>query len=273
MKVYISCDAEGIAGIADWDQCLRDKMDYKMGRELMTKEVNAAVEGALAAGAKQIIVNDSHDGMINLLPEELHPEALLLQGRFKPWSMVEGLDDSFDAAVFIGYHSMAGTQGGMLSHTYSSIATEVRINGRAVGEAELNAMMAGWFGVPLVFLSGDEAAAREIKSFIPNIVTVATKKGLGRRTGLTIHPGVARQQITRGVERALKNLKQIKPLCPQKPITLQINFYIAEMADVTAIIPGIKRVGGRTVEFKSNSYRDIYGMFLTILDIALQVRD
>ena len=163
MNVYISCDAEGVAGISDWEQCVPGQKDYKLGRELMVGEVNAGIEGALVAGAKKIVVNDSHATMINLIPEELHPRALLLQGSEKPMSMVTGLDNSFDAVVFIGYHSMAGTSAGILSHTYTSIITEVRINGRQVGEPELNAMMAGWYGVPVVFLSGDESATKEIK--------------------------------------------------------------------------------------------------------------
>lgn len=273
MKIYISCDAEGVAGIADWEQCLREKYDYKLGRELMTREVNAAIDGALAAGATEIVVNDSHERMINILPEELHPQAQLLQGRIKPMSMVEGLDGSYDAALFIGYHSMAGTPGGMLSHTFSSIITEVRINDTAVGEPELNGLMAGWYGVPLVFLSGDDAVTKEIKKFIPNIITVVTKKGRGKRVGLTIHPEEARRKIRHGVESALRHYKEIKPLRPKKPVTLQLDFWLVEMADLVAVIPGVKRKSSRTLEFKSNNYVDIYGMFLTFLRVALLARE
>lgn len=272
MNIYISCDAEGVAGIADWEQCVPGEKDYKLGRELMVGEVNSAIEGAISAGAKKIVVNDSHATMLNLIPEKLHPSALLLQGSEKPMSMVTGLDDSFDAAIFIGYHSMAGTSAGTLSHTYTSIITEVRINGKPVGEPELNAMMAGWYGVPLVFLSGDESATKEIKKFIPGIVTVTTKKGLGRRVALSIHPAESRRLIRLGVERALKRYKEIKPLRPKKPIKLSMELWMVEMADLASVIPGVLRTGSRSLEFKSNDYTEIYGMFLTIMRVASRVK-
>ncbi len=268
MKIYISCDAEGVAGVADWEQCVQGKNDYQIGRDLMVGEVNAAIEGALNAGAKTIVVNDSHARMINLKPEDLHPSALLLQGVYKPMSMVIGLDKSFDAALFIGYHSRAGTTGGVLSHTYTSILTDVYINGDRVGEPELNAMMAGWYGVPLVFLSGDEAATKEIKQFIPNIVTAISKRGMGRRAALSIHPSESRKAIKKGVEKALKNYKEIKAIRVRKPIKLGVDFWMVEMADLVSVIPGVKRTGDRNVEYKSNDYGEIYGMFLTIMRIA-----
>jgi D-amino peptidase len=273
MKIYISCDAEGIGSIAEWEQCGRNKKDYNIGRELMVGEVNAAIEGALAGGAKSIVVCDSHEKMINLEPEKLHPAAQLVQGSFRAMSMVTGLDNSFDAAMFIGYHSMSGTQGGTLSHTYTSILTDVIINGKNVGEPELNAMMAGWFGVPLIFLAGDEAATKEIKRFIPKIETVATKKALGRRASMSRHPEENRARIKKGAEKALTKIKQIKPLVPRKPIKLGVNFWMVDMADVCEVIPGVKRTGSRSVEYKSDSYWDIYGMFLTIMRVAAGAND
>ncbi len=268
MRIYMSCDAEGVGGVADWEHCGRGNLDYKMGRLLMTKEVNAAVEGALAAGAKEVVVSDSHEKMINLLPEELHQQAFLVQGTHKPMSMVTALDDSFDAACFIGYHARAGTQGGILSHTYTSILIDVIINGKHVGEPELNGYLAGWYGVPLVFLSGDEAAAREIKSFNSKIVTVATKTGLARRASMARHPEKTRNLIRKGVERAIKQHKDIKPLKARKPTRLEMHFWMVEMADLVEILPGVERIGSRAVQFKNKDFSAVYGMFLSMMRIA-----
>jgi D-amino peptidase len=263
---------EGIAGISDWEQAVRKKTDYAHGRDLMVGEVNAAIEGAVAAGAKEIIVNDSHGDMMNLLPDKLHKAAQLLQGSIKPMSMMQGLDESYDAALFIGYHSMADTQLGSLSHTYTGAIKRAEVNGKVLGEPGLNGALAGHFGVPLVFLSGDEAAANEIKSLIPGIETAAVKKAFGRKAILSVHPEVAREMIRKGVEKGLGRRKDIKPLKLGPPYKLSVEVTAVEMGDICERIPGIRRESGTTLLFDSNSYLDVYKAFLTIMSLCQLAR-
>ena len=185
MRVYISVDMEGIAGVAHEDQtdpiAPRHAGEYNRFRRLMTNEANAAILGALEAGAKAVLVNDSHWLMRNLLAEELHPAAELISGGPKRLSMVEGIDAGFDAAMFIGYHAQAGTRHATIDHTYTSRVHQARVNGQAVGELALNAAMAGLHGVPVALISGDQALAAETRALLgSDVETVVVKHAVGR---------------------------------------------------------------------------------------------
>jgi D-amino peptidase len=272
MKVYISCDMEGVAGVADWDQAMRDKKDYKYGRELMVGEVNAAVEGAVASGASEVIVNDSHGSMINLLPDKLHKAAQLLQGRVKPMSMMQGLDESYGAVMFVGYHSMADTQWGSLSHTYSGAIKSAEINGRALGEPGFNGALAGYYGVPLIFLSGDEAATKEVGSLVRGIETVAVKRAYGRKAILSVHPELAQEMIRSGVKKAFSRQGEIKPLKLAGPYELGVELSDSVMGDICERIPGVKREGATRLSFTGGSYLEVYKAFLTIMSLSQLVR-
>jgi D-amino peptidase len=268
MKIYISADIEGVAGVPSWEYGSRKNLDYGIGRDLMAEEVNAAIGGSLDAGAKEIIVNDSHASMVNLIPTKIHRAAKLLQGEVKPWSMMQGMDKRYDAALFIGYHSMAGTWQGSMAHTYSGAIREARVNGIPFGEPGLNAAFCGYHRTPLVFLSGDEAATNEIHKLIPSIVTVAVKKGYGRKAVLSIHPEIAREKIREGVAKALSGIKNIKPFLPKSPYTLEIKLLGSEMADMCERIPGIKRLANSRISFKNRDYKEIFRCFLGIMTIS-----
>jgi len=183
MNVYISADMEGVAGISSEEQTNPvGQPEYASACELMTGEVNAACEGALAAGAAEVVVNDSHWNMRNIIHDELPASVRLIRGSLKPLSMNEGLDPSFSAALFVGYHAGAGTSDAVLDHTYSGdVIYDVRINGERCSEARINAAVAGAFGVPVVFLSGDRSACRDALSFLPWAQTVEVKRGIGGR--------------------------------------------------------------------------------------------
>ena len=186
LSVFISVDMEGVAGISTLRQSTRGTDDYAWGRELMTQEANAAISGAADGGARTIVVSDSHADMGNLLPHELDPRADLIQGTPKlPWSMLAGIDagSPFSAAVFIGYHAGAGTQAAVLDHTYSGAFTDVRVNQQQWNETHLNAALAGAFGVPVAFVSGDKACCDQAKERLPWVRTMAVKEGFGNRTG------------------------------------------------------------------------------------------
>jgi len=271
MKVYISCDMEGVAGVPSWEFGSSRKKDYSIGRELMVEEVNAAIKGALEAGAKLIIVNDSHGNMLNLNPSKLNKAARLLQGEVKPWSMMEGMDRKYDAALFIGYHAMAGTFFGNMCHTYCGALTEVKVNGKVWGETELNGAFCGASKTPLVFVSGDEAITKEIKKFIPNIKTASVKKAYGMRAALSLHPELAREKIRQGVKIALLERKKIKPFLPKAPYTLEVKLREPDMADICTRIPGTKRIGARIIQFKNRSYIEVYRCLLAIMSLASRV--
>jgi len=185
MRVYISIDMEGVAGVVHEDQTdpvdPRHSAEYNRFRRLMTGEANAAVEGALAAGARTVVVNDSHWLMRNLIAEELNPAAELISGNPKRWSMVEGVDAGFDAALFVGYHARAGTRQATIDHTYTDRVHEVRLNGRPVGELAINAALAGTHGVPVAMVSGDQALAAEARDLLgPAVETIVVKQAVGR---------------------------------------------------------------------------------------------
>jgi D-amino peptidase len=195
MRVYVSVDMEGIAGVVHESQTDPTNpvfaSEYGRFRRLMTAEANAAVDGALAAGATKIVVNDSHWFMRNLLAEELNPAAELVSGDPKPRSMVQGIEASFDAALFIGYHARAGTGNAILDHTYADRIHEVRLNGKPVGELGINAAFAGIHGVPVALVSGDAALASPITLEVDFALTVhadmaALCPGAVRSAGRTV---------------------------------------------------------------------------------------
>ena len=175
MKVFISVDMEGVTGITDPEDVLPDGADYARGRRFMTADANAAIRGAFDAGATEVLVNDSHWTMRNLLLEDLDPRARMIKGLQKPMCMVQGLDASFDAAVFVGYHSCAGTEHGVLNHTL--LGKEVQnllLNDEPIGETRLNALIAGELGVPVVFVAGDDAVCREARDVLGEALLVSS---------------------------------------------------------------------------------------------------
>src|SRR5256712_9540605 len=227
MHVYISVDMEGIAGVVHESQTDPTTpafaAEYGRFRRLMTAEANAAVEGALAAGATKVLVNDSHWFMRNLVAEELHPGAELLSGDPKPSSMVQGIEDGFDAALFIGYDAGAGTRNAILDHTYADRVAEVRLNGRAVGELGLNAALAGAHGVAVALVSGDAALAAEAKQLLGDAVTtVVVKQAVSRHAARSVAPAVAFRMIREGVAGVLNS--QPQPIPCGSPGTVQVNY-------------------------------------------------
>ena len=211
LKVFISVDMEGVTGVVNADDVRRTGKDYDYFRQTMTREANAAIEGALAAGATEIIVRDSHGSALNLLPEMLHRSARLIRDWSDgPMSMMEGIDASYDAAIYVGYHAKAGTPNGVLDHTSSGDVTDISVNGVSMPETGYNALMAGYYNVPVVFVAGDKAVCDQARALLGTVETVAVKEGIGA-AAINLHPEVARQQIRAGVEKALQNLEDYKP--------------------------------------------------------------
>jgi len=265
-NVFVSIDMEGIAGISTLQQVWRGSDDFPASRRLMTLEANAAVEGAFQGGASSVVVNDSHGDMYNLLPEELDPRAELLTGTPKPWSMMQGFGSDFGAALFIGYHASAGTEAAVLDHTYSGrLLYEVRLNGEAVGEAELNAALAGTYGVPVGLVTGDDKACSQAAKRLPGVRTIMVKEAYGRGVARNMHPSAAREAIRKGSADATRAAVagELKPFRPEPPFVLEADLANSSAADLCAIAPGCVRAGGRTVRFEDDDFRQVFRCLLT----------
>jgi D-amino peptidase len=272
MRVYISVDMEGVAGVVHEDQTNpldpRCASEYARFRRLMTAEANAAIQGAVDAGATRILVNDSHWTMRNLLAEELHEEAELVSGGPKPRSMMEGIDAGFDVALCIGYHARAGTRSAVLDHTYTDRLIDVRLNGRSVGELGLNAALAGVFDVPVVLVSGDSALATEAHDLLgDDVATVIVKEAVGRHAARSLAPAVACRRIREAATKVLKR-KRLKPFTVEAPITLEADFSKTVEADMAELVPGTIRTSGRTVAFSHDDYREVFRAWRAMHNLA-----
>jgi D-amino peptidase len=227
----------------------------------MTEEVNAAIEGALVGGAKGVVVNDAHAEGRNILIEGLNPQAQLVSGRPTPLSMMQGIDDTFDAAFFIGYHAQAGTKDGVLAHTWSSSRIhQVAINGEPIGEMGLNAALAGYFGVPVVLVSGDRRLVEEAKALLgQGLETVVVKEGYGRYAASSLSPSLAHQMIREAAARGLK--KGGRPFQIAPPINLTVEFATGVAVEMAELVPGVSRLDGRRVEYTHDDYLTVYRLF------------
>jgi D-amino peptidase len=271
MRVYISVDMEGIAGVVHEDQTdptdARHAAEYNRFRRMMTNEATAAIQGALNAGATRVLVNDSHWDMRNILAEELHPGAELLSGGPKRLSMVEGIDGGFDAAMFIGYHAMAGTRDAIIDHTYTSRVYQARINGQPAGELALNAAMAGVYQVPVALVSGDQSLATEARALLGSAVeTVVVKHAVGRFAARAVAPSVACERIQAGAAAALR--RSHEPFSFARPIRLEVDFVVSQMADMAELVPGSVRSGGRTVSYTGEDYGEVFRAWRAMYNLA-----
>lgn len=268
LKVYISVDMEGIAGIVAGTQTSPTGANYEWGRRLMLAEANAAIEGAYQAGATEVIVNDSHGPQTNLKADEIDRRVSLITGQPKPLGMAQGLDSTFDAAIYIGYHAAGSTADAVHGHTFSGALKAVRLNGREVGEYGLNAMVAGHFGVPVAFIAGDRAAVEMAREFIPTVDGLIVKDGIGTNAARTMHPLEARERIAQGVRAALVKRIARPPVRLDTPITLEIELDNLAHTDVVSLVPGIERVSGRVVRYRSPDPLTIYKVARIIMALS-----
>jgi D-amino peptidase len=264
VKVYISVDMEGVAGISDWEQCIAGGDDYPLGRDLVLGETNAAIDGAIEAGASEILVNDSHSSMRNLPPSELGGHASYLSGRFKPLYMMEGLDPSYDAIVFLGYHAAMPTPG-ILSHTYNPRAiANVTLNGTVTGEAGINALVAQHHAVPIAVITGDQYVGPEAAPFCPGLDVIEVKRSVSRYAAEHLHPDIARQRIREGVAESLSDLAAGPPAI-HLPATLEITFLSPDMAEQAAWVRGTERVSSTTVSCTDDDPLALFRTFMTLV--------
>lgn len=251
LKVYISVDMEGIAGVVTGDQLGPSGFEYQRFREFMTAEALAAVTAAKDAGATQILVSDSHGNGENLLIEKFPADVRIIRAWPRKLSMMAGIDSSFDAVIFIGYHASTNNPQGVRAHTFSSATlTRVAINGREMTEGSWNAAIAGHFGVPVVMISGDDAAVAEVRSQIGNIEGAVVKNHLGFHSANTMTPQAAQQLIAEKVKTALGRLRDFKPFTVTSPVTLDVSFKHYQPVEVLAYLRGVERLDSHTIRYR-----------------------
>lgn len=255
MKVFISVDIEGITGVTAWSETTLGNSDYNQCADQMTKETVAACEGAITMGAKEIFVKDAHDSARNIDITKLPRCVKLSRGwTSTPDSMVAGLDETFDAVIFIGYHSAAGTDGSPLSHTMNLDNNYMKINGVKVSEFTINSYLAANYGVPVVFVSGDKMLCEKAKEFNPQIVTVAVKEGLGGAT-VSINPELACDLIREGVKNSLKHNVACKIDVPEK-FEVEINYKEHKQAKYASFYPGVTQIDSHTVKYTATNVKE-----------------
>jgi len=269
MKIYISADFEGVAGVVDRHQCFPGSPEFERARRNWVEEINAVVDGAIKAGASEFVVNEAHARMNYMLPELLHPKASFISGYVKPDNQMEGLDSSFAGAVILG-HAMAGTAAAVLNHTYvMRDVVGIRLNGEAIGEFGLNAYWAASYGVPTILVVGDDKVEMEAKAMIPEIVAAVVKRGISQFTAHNLPLEAARKVIREASERAVSRAKAISPPELADHFELEIDFSLSEIAHVCSFIPGVERVGGRTIRFSSENYRQVMQVRIVCTNLAL----
>lgn len=268
-KIFISADFEGVSGIVDPHQCFPGSPDFERARRLWVGEINAIIEGSISAGAEEFLVNEAHASMHYMLPELLHPKAAYISGYVKPDNQMEGLDPSFAGAVIMG-HSMAGTSGGVLNHSYvMRDVVALRLNGQEIGELGLNAYWAAYLGVPLILAVGDDKFATEARALIPDVEVAVVKWGISQFTARNLAPDAAKELIRVSAERAVRRSSEIPaPTLPEN-LELEIDFSLSEIAHLCSYIPGVERVGGRTVRFQAQDYRQVMHVRILCTNLAL----
>ena len=271
MKVFLSSDMEGSAGVVDWEQCVGDGPQAAAGRRLLLAEVNAAIEGAVAGGATEIVVNDSHSTMRNLPPDELAGGASYISGSNKPLYMMQGLDASADVVFMVGYHGSISGESSVLSHSYNpSVVSDVTLNGSRVGESGINALVALAHGVPVGLITGDQHTAAEADPFLSSAERVAVKESFTRFGADNLHPEAARVLIADGARRAVEKAASLSPPSVELPAVLEVHLQTADMAEVASWVRGAEQTGTRTVTIAGDDPLAMFRSFVALTYITRQ---
>ncbi len=265
LKVLISADMEGIGGVSTWEVQADPKgREYEEFRRLMTQEVNAAIAGAMAAGATDVLVVDSHGDAQNIDIELLDKRARLIRANPRPLDMVQGIDSTFDAVVFVGYHARTGAAEGVLAHTLSQ-RWVVKLNSVEVPEAGFEGAIAGDFGVPVVFLSGDQTIGQEARELLGPIETVAVKRAIGFYSAEMLPPEESQRLIREGVRRGIERRADIRPYKIHHPVKLEVRFGSTIIAELVSYLPGVERTSGNTIVFTGRDMTEV-SKFAVVVD-------
>jgi len=271
MKILIACDMEGITGVVHWDQVTPGHYEYPRFRKLMTQDVNAAIAGAFEGGATEVVVADGHWNGTNILIEELDPRARLNSSTSAPFSMMQGIGEDVDGVMFVGYHARQGSQNAVLDHTWSSkCVANLWLNDILVGEFGLNGALAGYFGVPVIMVTGDQTACAQTVELLGEMVSVVVKQATGRTSAECLAPQITQKMITDGARRAVQNLKRGKspePFALDAPILVTVDFMTSDMADRAMRVPGAERDDNR-VSVETPDMAAAYSAFRALAGMA-----
>ncbi len=270
LKIYISVDMEGIWGVVHSNQVSPDSPEYSAARRWMVEDVNAVINGLFEAGVQEIVVNDSHGSMRNILAHELNPKVSLISGSPKPLSMMEGLDETFNGVIFVGYHARAGTQASILDHTISGASVyAIKINGQEMPELGINAAIAGYYRVPVIMLSGDAETCRQAQSILGDkLVTVAVKEGVGRYAAKMLPRELALKKLTEGAKEAVGKIFNFKPFLPSPPYDFELCLHNSNQAELGAMIPQVRRVDARTLKFQSKDFLEGFKLLRVLIALS-----
>ncbi len=269
MKIFISFDMEGVAGIVDWSQCRPPGQAYEEGRALLLGEVNAAIDGALAGGATEIVCNDSHGAMNNLDPAGLHGRAVYVAGQHKPLYMMEGMDPSVDAVFFVGYHGSISGESSVLSHTYNpSVVSKAELNGIECGESGINGLVALACRAPVVLITGDQQTVNEGGPFFKEAERVVVKESITRFAASQLHPLDAREAIAAAATAAVRRAGSVPAPDIALPARLDVHVQTADMAEVASWVKGVERTGTRTLRIEGDDPLAVYRSFVGITYIT-----
>jgi D-amino peptidase len=273
MKVFLSSDMEGTAGVVDWEQCVGDGPQAAAGRALLLDEVNAAIEGALDGGATEIVVNDSHSTMRNLPPGAIAGQASYISGSHKPLYMMQGLDTSFDAVLFVSYHGSVGAAAG-LSHTYNPRAVvEARINGTVTGEAGINALVAAHYGVPVVLVTGDRVACEETAELMPGVHSAVVKEHVSRLAAHSLHPSRACALIRETAQQAVASVPGAAPPPFERPVNLDVSVRTTDIAEAATWVRGVDRTGPRELRLRGDDLLSVYRSFCSAILLTRSIAE
>ena len=266
MKIYISADMEGVVGVVSGEQLTPAGFEYQRFREFMTQEVNAAIEAAFAAGATEITVSDSHGNAQNLLIEKLPKNVLLVRGFPRPLPMMQGIDETFDGVIFIGYHASTTNPSGVRAHTFSSARlTDVRLNNVSMSEGSFNAAITGHFNVPVIMVSGDDAAVKEVSSIVGDIEGAVVKWNYGFHSAKTMMPEAAHDLIREKVKKALARIKEFKPYKLKTPLHLDVRFKNYRPSEVLSYLSIVERTDSHSIRFTGKDMIEVSKFFEFIM--------
>lgn len=250
MKIYISADMEGVVGAVTGDQLSPSGFEYQRFREFMTQEVNAAIKAAFEAGATEIVVSDSHGNAQNLLIEKLPQNITLVRGFPRPLVMMQGIDETFDGVIFLGYHSSTANPEGVRAHTMSSARlADVKLNGVSVSEGGFNAAIAGHFGVPVIMVSGDDAAVDEVSNMLGDVEGAVVKWNYGFHSAKTMMPEPAYALIREKVKKAVGRIGDFKPYRVETPVKLDVRFKSYRPSELLSYLSIVKRTDSHSIRF------------------------
>ena len=268
MKVYISADMEGVTGVTHSQDVIPGRSQYERFRRLLTADVNAAIEGAARGGANDFLVNEAHDGMRNILLEDLDGRAEIIVGQRKPYSMMQGFEGA-DVAFFVGYHARAGTEG-VLSHTFDSpmVVTGVELNGQPCSEARMNATLAGLQSIPVGLVTGDDLACAEAEALYPGVRTARVKTAVDRYTARCLSPEASHGRIRESAQRAAEGIEDLTPYTPEPPYSFTVEFATASAAASVLFFPGLERVDDRRVSWTDEDYETAFKMFIGVMRLS-----